>query len=331
MNKINLLDINYTTDLQTSLAKFYKTYGSKFTIYDESTNISIPLELTESSLPTFKMKFYTLIYDVEGRDFELYPLKINFIDMYKIKLNDTVYISNIHKTNELTGSQIVKFALELLKRLGTKKVYIYDGTTVKCLSNSMHYDLSFLKLLEKGKTFYMNFGFDFDNIGLDYSKAFTSPNQYKQYVKKTIAACKKIKVKQIVNEYKKILHMCYLVIKSGDYENLKVKCRNAYTNMLKFESRNTWICKKNITDLVYEAKEMLDLLAKAQTKYLYDFMIQLFSSPDKCWAYDIIIKNMLDNQMYLIEYNGTKISREYFESFFMLRFLRYNIYTFKFD
>jgi hypothetical protein len=330
MKKINLADINYTTDLQTSLAEFYKTYGSQFIIYDESTNISIPLELTESSLPTFKMKFYTLIYDVEGRDFELYPLKINFIDMYKIKLNDTVYISNIHKTNELTGSQIVKFALELLKRLGTKKVYIYDGTTVKCSSNSMDYDLSFLKLLEKGKTFYMNFGFDFDNVGQHYSKGFTSPAQYKQHVKKTIAVCKKIKVKQIVSEYKKILHMCYLVIKSGDYENFKVRCREGYTSLLKYKKRNTWICKKNITDLVYEAKEMLDVLGKAQNKYLYDFMIQLFSSSE-CSDYDVIIKNMLDNQMYLIEYNGTKISREYFESFFMLRFLRYNIYTYKFD
>lgn len=326
MKKINLSDINYTTDLQTSLGEFYKTYGSEFAIQCES--VAIPLKLTISSLPTFKMNFYTLIYDVENRDFELYPLKINFIDPYKIKLSDTAYIANIHKTDQLTGSQIVKFALELLKRLGAKKAYIYDGATVRCSSSSMNYDLSFLKLLEKGKTFYMNFGFDFDTVGQEYTKGFTSPAQYKQHVKKTIKACKKIKIKQIVNEYKQILHMCYLVIKSGDYENFKVRCREGYTNVVKSESRNTWICKRNITDLVYEAKDMLDLLGKSQTKYLYDFMIQLFSDSEKCWAYDIIIKYMLDNPMYSIEYNGTKISREYFESFFMLRFLRYNIYTY---
>jgi len=328
MKKINLDDINFKSDLHTNLDQIYKTWGSNFII--KYNDIVIPLKLTISSLENFKMKFYTLIYDVEDRDYELYPLKINFIDMYKIKLNDTVYIANIHKTNELTGSQIVKFALELLKKLGTKKVYIYDGATIKCPSSNMNYDLSFLKLLEKDKTFYMNFGFDFDTVGNDYSKAFTSPTKYKQYVKKTIAKCKKITVKQIITEYKKILHMCYLVIKTGDYENFKVKCREGYTNTIKYDTRNTWICKRNIVDLVYESKEMLDVLGRTQTKYLYDFMIQLFSSPD-CWAYDIIIKNMLDNPMYEIVYRDTSVSREYFESFFMLRFLRYNIYIYNIE
>jgi hypothetical protein len=53
--------------------------------------------------------------------------------------------------------------------LKVNKVYIHDGTTIKCGSEKI--DLSFLKLLEKKNTFYMKFGFDFeitDNINLEF-------------------------------------------------------------------------------------------------------------------------------------------------------------------
>ena len=54
---------------------------------------------------------------------------------------------------------MVKIVMAIKKILNVKKTYIHDGTQIKC--GTFKYDLSHMKLLEKNKTFYMNFGFKF--------------------------------------------------------------------------------------------------------------------------------------------------------------------------
>ena len=80
---------------------------------------------------------------------------------------------------------------------------LFDATSIKC--RNKEYDLSFLKLLEHGKTFYMKFGFKFDiNDDIRYNE-FSSAITKKNYVKNLVKKCRKLRTSKLITFYKKLL------------------------------------------------------------------------------------------------------------------------------
>jgi hypothetical protein len=58
--------------------------------------------------------------------------RIYFFNINTLKLKNTSYIANIHKTHLYSGSELVKFCLEINRILGVKKTLIRDMADIKC-------------------------------------------------------------------------------------------------------------------------------------------------------------------------------------------------------
>ena len=217
--------------------KTIKHLGTHFNI--KYKNMLVKSSILYDSNRINKEKFYT-IYSLTNDTFA-----------YKIKFfkNNNAHVEYIHKTDQYSGSQIVQFVIKLCKVLKVKEVTLYDATSIKC--GEKEYDLSFLKLLEHGKTFYMKFGFKF----IDYDK-------------KTVACllkkCRKLKTNVLIVFYKRILKML-----------IKSKNCNKFVNINKV-MRKKLILKKSKCNIDNEIKyicRILDVLTCTKKKYFYKLMI----------------------------------------------------------
>jgi len=319
-------------ELKSNIEKIETEYGSEFICESKTLNVKIPVKLLQEDVVSIGIKYYTLIHDIPLRQFDMFPLKINFIDPETKKLGSNVYIQNIHATSELTGTLIVKFALKLLKGLGCTKAYLHDGTEVQCKSNGLGYDLTYYKLLEKNKTFYTNLGFDHDiSVTSSYGTSFKSKSKLKKFINKIIKSCRKIKISTLVNYYQKLLDICNQIIKNSVLiNNLIVRCTYTYNIIEPVETKNIWICKTNILDLVQECAQMLHMLQINNTdsgtkeKYLSDLLVSLFKLDRSCWLLESFEKYVMNSKIYEIEYNNIILSRKYLDCFKVLKHFRYN-------
>ena len=146
---MKILDIlkkyNFTDDVQNNIKILLKKFGSKFNI--KYKKHILPVEIYKDN----NLKCFKLYYNIENRTYDLFPFNINFIDPITTELNNNTYIGNIHKTDNISGSEMVKIVMAINKILNVKKTYIHDGTQIKC--GTFEYDLSYMKLLEKNTTF----------------------------------------------------------------------------------------------------------------------------------------------------------------------------------
>ena len=140
-------------------------------------------------------------------------ISINFDDTNNIniipqKIPHTIYISSISKKEGvISGSESIKFAINIAKHIKeVKKIYLFDGASVKCADTDENsYDLSLYKLLVKNETFYNKFGF------------------YLQYKSKNIQKILEKYAKQ-VSQYKnnKIIYELTKIINELEKKNLKL-------------------------------------------------------------------------------------------------------------
>ena len=213
MDNIFDLGINYDfgSDLQINLAKLKNKFGNKFSI--KWMDWILPVRLDMVLIDTDKLKFYKLDYDMPHRTTYLKHLSIFFLDPLTNKLNNNSYIANIHKTDLISGSDMVRIALEINRVLGVKRTSLNDGATILCADTEV--DLSFFKLIERGLTFYMKFGFEFEITNPEwFGVHFKNLSQLKNKVSDLISKIKNIKIKPIISEYEKILYMLAYVIKN---------------------------------------------------------------------------------------------------------------------
>jgi hypothetical protein len=316
------INIEIIDDVQENIRNIHKKYGKKFII--KYKNNTIPVILERVILDTYKEQLYCLYYDLEKRIDELIPFSIYFIDPLKSELNNNTYISDIHRTDEINGSTMVKIVLKINEVLKVKKTSLYDATTIEC--HNKIYDLSYFKLIEKGITFYMKFGFDFDmgSIDMFYTK-FRSVDDLKSKIKEVIDKIKLIKVKDIIDEYQSTLDILNEVVKKQDYNNFNI-ILNDYNSYLIIPYRRYY--KKNpessISELFRESNIMLNILKDNAMKYEYltDFIIELFNNKDKCVLYDKISDYIFYSDRYKIIYGKKSIERDYIGWFEYLNILR---------
>jgi hypothetical protein len=113
----------------------------------DSGNFEIKYKGKRVPLRIFKLpnNSFSIVFRTSQSDGML-PIWINFSKMY---------IENIHKTSGFTGSELIKISLELCK-LGSESPHLHDRALID------YWNLSTVRYIRKGKTFYQEFGFKSD-------------------------------------------------------------------------------------------------------------------------------------------------------------------------
>ena len=311
-------------ELHENLKEFIEEYGEKFKI--KYNDIIIEVELKKVKLLN-GTEIYQMIYDIPKRTYDLTPFIIEFIDPITMEKNNTTYISNIHRTEKISGSDMVKICIEINRILGAEKTILGDGTRVKCEKTNEELDLSLLKLLERKKTFYMNLGFDYE-ITKDrfFHLRIEDKKEFIKKIDELIDKVREIEIEDIIKEYESILEMMIKIIKEnyeGEFEIKKSVWDPIYKD--KYEEKP----KEKIMEIIEESKKVLEVLNKYKDyKYLYKVMIKIFK--DNCDEYSIINKYIIENQRTEIKYNDKIIKRTYVKDVNLLVDLRYIWYSYTF-
>jgi hypothetical protein len=311
--------------LKENVSKLYKKYGSKFSI--RMNKITIPVQLVKTKLPN-GVNFFRLIYDIEHRTTKLTPIIINFLDPIKAETNNFSYISSIQRTNDISGTDLVKICLAINRILGAQKIYIFDGTEVLCEKNNQVMDLSYIKLIERGTTFYMNLGFDFEVTDSDFfNKRFSSNNDLKKQIYNLLKKIRTIKTITLIKEYEETLSLLVKIIKDNYSGKFEILFNNSnLTRKSEIYSNNPY---RKITEIFDECKIILDILNKYKNiDKFYIILVKTFR--ENCDEYIILNKYIMENDRSKIIYNKTIIKRNYVIDFDLLKNLRYSYYSYSF-
>ena len=308
-----------------NVSKLYKKFGSKFSI--RMNDITIPVSLVKTKLPN-GVNFFRLIYDIEHRTTRLTPIIIDFIDPIKAETNNFSYISSIHRTNDISGTNLIKICLAINKILGAKKTYLGDGTEVLCTKNNQLMDLSYIKLIERGTTFYMNLGFDFEVTDRDwFYKKFSSTKELKKQIYKLLKKIRTIKTITLIKEYEETLSLLFKIIKDNYKGKFEILYNNSnLTRESEIYSDNSY---RKITEIFDECKIILEILNKYKNiNKLYLILVKTFR--ETCDEYTLLNKYIIENDRSKIIYNKTIIKRNYVIDFDLLKNLRYSYYSYSF-
>lgn len=323
---------DFGDDVQDNIKKLINQYGENFTIKFNKIKIKVRMvELTSSN----GIKFYALVYDEPKRTTDLFPLKIYFIDNLLMEFNNNSYISNIHKIDGVSGTEMVKIALKINEVLGVRKTRICDGTSIECGEN--HYDLSFIKLLEKGETFYMRFGFKYEITNTEYYRwRFDNVDDLQDQINDTIKKIKKIKIDDIIKEYEELLEVIKRVIIEQNDGKLEIVLSEYGAIFDKNdEDLNTYYKKNPENDIKYlfeECYDVLKILKNFDEETLAELLIRLFNDRHNCSKYNVIYTYIVTSARYKVIYGDHVIVRPYIPLFTYLMALRQHycyVYEFK--
>ena len=307
---------NFTEDVQNNILILLKHFGSNFTI--KYKKYILPVEI----LKDIYRKCYVLNYNIENKTHELYPFSIEFKDPITRLLNNNTYIRNIHKTEYISGSEMITIVITINKILNVKKIYINDGAQIQC--GIFNYDLTYMKLLEKNTTFYMKFGFKFIISPHDMIQ-FNTNNEKHKYIMNLISKCRKIKIITIRKMYLNLLKILNLIISEQKYNYLKIQLYNPYNPDNFWYIENT---KDYIYDLFIETKSMLKLFDNVEDTYLHKFMILLFNDKEKCIKLNFINKYLISSEIYKIIYKKMEINYSFLNVYKQLKYLRYSMFEY---
>ena len=170
-----------THTLHSNVALLMKKYGTSFNIkYNKHV---IPVDIIKLKIPS-GISYFRMQYDPPHRTTELYPLAIDFIDPILIEKNNNIYIASINKTDKLSGTDLVQLCIKFGEVMGVEKMFLGDGTRIRCNQTNEELDLSYLKLIERGMTFYTKLGFKFEvnNPSTFFYNRFTNIKDLEQYI-----------------------------------------------------------------------------------------------------------------------------------------------------
>jgi len=318
----------FTDDVQKNIKQLEETFGESFTI--KWGNITCPVILHTKTLKSNNISFYEIYYDMPYRIHKLKPFSIMFIDTKTLELGNNSYIAHIHKTTDISGSLMVSFVLELQRVLGVKKTTLHDGATVNCDDKQMN--LSYIKLLERGKTFYMRFGFEHEiNKSEWFMMRYKNEKEYKKDLYNTIDQIKKIKIDDIKKDYEDVLDVLIDVIKKGDHENFHIKLVTDTETGFKNPDYHYLNDPYSVILAIFRnAFDVLKILNSSKDEiYFYEFFIKLFKI--RCHDY-LTLQNIINHRIYSIESKNKKITFKYipiFIRFASLKRISSYVYNFK--
>lgn len=319
---MDIIDLNskyepdFSTDkVQDNIKNIVKKHGNKFVLKNEATELPCVLNsVTEYS--NNNLTYYSLKYNIDVVSNFLLPFCVLFIDYRQVELNNNCHITNIHRTNKVSGTNIMKTLLKFFNMLHINRVTLHDGTRIYC--NNREMDLSFLKLLEKGMTFYQKFGFKICRDTLFWHRMeYKDDESFSEKLANNLDKFKKIQLKYIETAYKYILEILYTVIKDQNYENLKLLLYNHEGPRV---LKNNYNNRSSVMKLVRDIDIILKLVKKSGRKYLYELMIDLFYN--NCNDYVFIEEFIIDNMLDTVIYKNKKVVLEDIKIFTTIKYIR---------
>jgi hypothetical protein len=161
------------------------------------------------------------------KDFEMYEIyaindafSLIFGDENRLKSNNTVYIEEIEKTSDLSGSSIIKTITKFItKFINIKQIILYDASTIRCTKSSSSYSLSAFSLITTKKTFYGKYGYELYPYIIHENK-----------INRIIDKCANIKISDILKEFNLLLTHSLINIKNSEKNTDKSNSRIGYYN-----------------------------------------------------------------------------------------------------
>lgn len=305
-----MLDLNvesfpdFDDDVQKNLKKINQFLGNIFVmVYN---NIYIPCNLSFiKEKYNDDSNYFILKYNSNKRTTNLLPFKIVFVDPTNFQINNCCYISNIHKTNKLSGTQIMKIILRFLQIINVEKVYIYDDTTVLCTEN-VKMDLSFFKLIEKGVMFYQRFGFKLTVDEHGWQKLeYKDSDILEKILDKYVYEFKNIKIKILIDKYSSIIDILTQVILKQDYENLKIYINDKDSHI----SYPSLKIRNKVMSLIIQLDRILDIFSNSNFNTLAETLVHWWY--EDCNVYTVIMDYIVLDPTIQIEYHSKVIKLEY--------------------
>ena len=310
--------------VQRNINHIHKTYGTNFHITYNTTTIPVTLEQITTPVATY----FTIRSNLENRQTYMYPFRIDLIDPDTNELNNTTYIPNIHKTDKITGTQMVELVLQINKILGATKTYLHDGTEVSC--SSYIRDLSLIKLIDKGLTFYMKFGFQLTlNRCQRYDDIITDEIQMTTILNSTLQKIRSIKITTLIDECIKIINLFTSSI-TKNYLPTILLCTSP--SIVPKNQRNIYYKEVHgsvIQQYLNNTTYTLHLLRASSDTLLYKYLSYLFNDPTKCYEYEHLINALVYTNDYIIKGENTQIIKKYpfwFRTIIRVRNFRYVYY-----
>jgi len=274
----------FSNNVDTNIKSIINNLGHKFIIKDD---VEIPVKFIDVTQPN-GLKHYALYYDTEKIYEQEHPIKILFVNIHTGDHDNSAYINNLSKTDNISGTRMMNIIFKFLKIINTKYVRLHDGATIG------YVNLSLIKLLESGQTWYMKFGFKFDTSNY-YSIAYKykSHNDVMKRIHFLLDQFKKLTVDEMMEKYTLIANL----------ESAEVICVNPHT-MLESD-----YYKNSSYDLAKSKKfynECLECIRPYSGKLLYECMLDLVKVDlDK---YSTIESELLSNTPV---YSYNDIKRDY--------------------
>lgn len=300
-----------SNDVQKNLKNIYKRFGKKFNI--KVGKFDIPIKLYKHTSKYSDKQNYNFImeYDIEKRTSELKPFMITFYDEHLKAKNNVTYINNIHKTDNISGSDMVNIVLKIQKFLGVEKTALHDGASIKCNEN-IALSLSFFKLIEKNRTFYQKFGFEFptENIMDFFTNIFGSGENIIKLLNQQIKKFKQITVESYVKKQKQLAKMAFKIMLENGYDNVEMMRMDWFDNYILTGKKHV---NDDITAIITNVSELIKITSKHKEKYLYKLLIKLLNEK-KCEDYSHIINMIVYDNLYMVKYKNKKIYIPYIET-----------------
>ncbi len=211
-------------ELQENVRKLYKKYGDNFYIKYKKTKL--PVYLYEKEYEDKKRKTFVLKYATKDAP-NLWPFMIELQDRNNLSNKNNVYIYNINKIdkkdypkeNPMSGSEMVEFVLEILKKLYVEKAYLNDGATLDCDGKKL--TLSIFKLIEKKRTFYMKFGFK-PELEFYQKLKISDMNTFNKLIEKSIKNIKNYRIINLRKYCQNIIDVIIQIYKKNDFDKADI-------------------------------------------------------------------------------------------------------------
>lgn len=315
MKQLNISKYKSITGVKNNIDKIHKSYGSIFNIVYKKKTFPVKY-FYKKNIGNDKID-YLEFYEKKRHTF-IKPFLLQFYSQKDDLNKNNCYIVNIHKTNEITGTEMMDFVLYFLKKLDVKKVFIFDDTKVECNDRTM--DLSLQKLLTKNKSFYQRFGFKY------YLSDSDDPIKLKIIGKHNIINCLNNKLKEFKNIYiRDILHfyigsfdLINSVIKNNDYSKLEIGYYDSnYNEIIYNDIKNN---KKEVDRIIRNYLVLLPILLNNKNKKLYLLLKDFFFN--ECEKYLIVSDNIFYDKFYSISYKNLKYHKYNKKLFDILIYIR---------
>lgn len=305
------VDYGFGNNVQKNIKKIIQLFGKKFTIKSSNPNITINITMDKFELPNGNI-VNTMSGNSINRATYLAPFRIDFYNVITGEIKNESYISDIHKTNDISGTDLVKLCLEINRKLLVRKTYIDDGSSIVC--NGYQLSLAFIKLLERKQTFYMKLGFDYEinNCELAMFK-FASKRELKKKISDIIDNIRKIKTSDLITEMNDTIDLITRIVK----ENYKQKLTVSHARIFPFQTFDVETPANNISFAMDDCLKVLPILINNRHhKYFYKILVDLFKN--KCTDYVLLQSVFCYSTRYQISYGKTTIKRPYVVDFMTL-------------